>query len=207
MVAMFWLGFKGTRALRSSLAIEAWPLSAIRGASNAPVFGDWLGRSESQSWQKVRLVQPRSIQRRATELGSRMRSLEARRSRRPGDPSFSRSRRWTSRATRPYTWPLRCLKGVTDAVADLERLPGTRLPPCPACWSRWPGASSIERIPKARLEANPNAQNSLGATPLHYATLLALGRHRQPCKVCLRKSNWRGIANLLLENGPAGSTS
>lgn len=35
--------------------------------------------------------------------------------------------------------------------------------------------------------ADPNVQNRLGAAPLHY--------------VCLRKSNWRGIANLLLENG------
>jgi len=35
--------------------------------------------------------------------------------------------------------------------------------------------------------ADPNVQNYLSATPLHY--------------VCLRKSNWRGIANLLLENG------
>eukprot|EP00438_Fugacium_kawagutii_P029012 Skav204726 [mRNA] locus=scaffold1549:227647:232804:+ [translate_table: standard] len=35
--------------------------------------------------------------------------------------------------------------------------------------------------------ADPNVQNYIGAAPLHY--------------VCLRKSNWRGIANLLLENG------
>eukprot|EP00931_Biecheleriopsis_adriatica_P008736 TRINITY_DN109878_c0_g1_i1.p1 TRINITY_DN109878_c0_g1~~TRINITY_DN109878_c0_g1_i1.p1 ORF type:complete len:382 (-),score=88.33 TRINITY_DN109878_c0_g1_i1:55-1200(-) len=35
--------------------------------------------------------------------------------------------------------------------------------------------------------ANPNVVNCIGAAPLHY--------------VCLRKTNWRGIANLLLENG------
>ncbi|CAE8629004.1 unnamed protein product [Polarella glacialis] len=35
--------------------------------------------------------------------------------------------------------------------------------------------------------ADPNAVNYIGAAPLHY--------------VCLRKTNWRGIANIILENG------